>query len=417
MTPFNSTSQWEFDAPKFYDFTKQDNPNEQVESWFAKRSEPFSRHIRPVSLSTSKRTKETATRIPRMDANKGTKNDTASSQSTLPKKRVDIFDALASTPTIASAAKRSATSSNKLSIQQQQPSSKLDTKTTTEISPLKKQSSSALPSRVPRLPQRIHLQSKDNETSIENNQQQSGTKDIETSIENNHQQQQQSATTDNEQDEWNDSKEQQQQQRISMDENVPPPHTSDIDNSVKQDDRISLSLTDFNAIFNRVEDMRAQIAEVTSTDIPKQGVDKATAITPPSPKIITRQFGTNMIAIEGRIQRAKKVIRESLAITERWFQSTEPSSSSSYLSSNKLSQISKWQHDTVDSFSSRHQESLPVRRSYSTLLPTDLDDTTRSTTTHITRTSRGSKRMAPTYLRTEPTIPKSPKFATESRQR
>ena len=343
----------------------------------AKRSEPFSRHIRPVSLSTSKRTKETATRIPRTDANKNTKNDTASSQSTLPKKRVDIFDALASTPTIASAAKRSATSSNKHSIQQPSPSSKLDTKATAEMPSLKKQSSSALPSRVPRLPQRIHMQSKDNETSIENNQQQ------------------QSATKDNEQDEWNDSKEQQQQQqqqqqRISIDENVPPPHTSDIDNSVKQDDRISLSLTDFNAIFNRVEDMRAQIAEVTATDIPKQAVDKATAITPPSPKIITQQCGTNMIAIEGRIRRAKKVIRESLAITERWFQSTEPSSSSSYLSSNKLSQISRWQHDTNNSFSFRHHESLPIRRSYSTLPPTDMDNTTRSTTTHTTRTSRVS---------------------------
>lgn len=39
MTTLNNASQWEFDAPKFYDFTKQENPNEQVESWFGKKGQ------------------------------------------------------------------------------------------------------------------------------------------------------------------------------------------------------------------------------------------------------------------------------------------------------------------------------------------------------------------------------------------
>lgn len=415
MATFNDTCQWEFDAPKFYDFTKQESPNEQVESWFgkdkgrsskddltdymeiAKRAESFSRHIRHVSLSTSQRTKETATRIPRTDTNKPMKNDTASSRTTAAsKKRVDIFDALASTPTIASAAKRS---NQQLSAT----SSKPDTTSTIEMS-LKKQSSSTLPSRVPRLPSRIstqrtHLQSKDNETNIDNNQQeeQSIEKDNEKDELNDkqqQQQQQQSATMDKENDGRND-KQQQQQRRISTDENVPPPtssissHTSNNNPMTAmeaENDRISLSLTDFNAIFNRVEDMRAQIAQVTSTDIHKQGVDKATAITPPSPKISTRQNGPNMTAIERRIQRAKRAMRESLAITESWFQSAEPSST---ISSNNISRISKWRDDTADHSFSRQSESIPYARQSFSTLPSDLyDDTTHSTTNHMARTSR-----------------------------
>lgn len=414
MATFNDTCQWEFDAPKFYDFTKQESPNEQVESWFgkdkgrsskddltdymeiAKRAESFSRHTRSVSISTSQRTKETAARIPRTDTNKPMKNDTAPSRTTAAsKKRVDIFDALASTPTIASAAKRS---NQQLSAT----SSKTDITSTIEMS-LKKQSSSTLPSRVPRLPSRIstqrtHLQSKDNGTNIDNNQQeqQSIEKDNEKDELNDkqQQQQQQSATMDKENDGRNDNQ-QQQQRRISTDENVPPPtssissHTSNNNPMTAmeaENDRISLSLTDFNAIFNRVEDMRAQIAQVTSTDIHKQGVDKATAITPPSPKISTRQNGPNMTAIERRIQRAKRAMRESLAITESWFQSAE---SSSTISSNNVSRISKWRDDTADHSSSRQSESIPyARRSFSTL-PSDLyDDTAHSTTNHMARTSR-----------------------------
>lgn len=314
---------------------------------------------------------------------------------------MDIFDALASTPTIASAAKRTTAASDKRPHQQQQPpppssSSSPLTKhdiTTTETSIKKPPPQSTLPSRVPRLPtrlptqddptQRTHLQSKDNEFSIEDNrQQQSLSKDNDKDDK-----ERQSLTKNNEK---HDDHQLQEQQRIPADENVPPPSSS-INHprtTTKEDDRISLSLTDFNAIFHRVEDMRAQIAQVTATDIPKQAVDKATAITPPSTKTITRPTGPNMTAIEGRIQRARKAMRESLAITERWFQSTEDSSSSSssfsYLPSHKLSQISKWRHDTTaDDFS----DSLSTRRRpYS-----DLDDTTTTrstTTTHRSRTSR-----------------------------
>lgn len=305
---------------------------------------------------------------------------------------MDIFDALASTPTIASAAKRTTTSSDKRSYQQLPPPppplSSAKPETTTTETPSKKQpSSSALPSRVPRLPARvptqdgrIHLQSKDNEpTSIEDSRsRRSLTKE------------QQSLTKDNEK---NDENQLNEQQRIPTDENVPPASSSSSIQhpmtTTDEDDRISLSLTDFNAIFNRVEDMRTQIAQMTSTETSKQqGVDKATAITPP--KTITRPAGPNITAIEGRIQRARKAMRESLAITERWFQSTEQelssSASLSYLPSRKLSQISKWRHDTADDFS----DSLPARRQPYSTLHSDVDDTatTRSTSTHRSRTSR-----------------------------
>lgn len=315
---------------------------------------------------------------------------------------MDIFDALASTPTIASAAKRTTTaSSDKRSYQQLPPppppassssTAKPET-TTTETSSKKQPSSSALPSRVPKLPARvptqdgrIHLQSKDNEsTSIEDNPpQQPRTKERQSLTK-----EQQSLTKDNEK---NDDNQQQEQQGIPSDENVPPSSSSSINHAMtttQEDDRISLSLTDFNAIFNRVEDMRTQIAQMTSTETPKQqGVDKATAITPP--KTITRPAGPNMTAIEGRIQRARRAMRESLAITERWFQSTEEelssSRSSSYLPSRKLSQISRWRHDTADDLS----DSLPDRRQPYSTLHSDLDDTTttRSTSTHRSRTSR-----------------------------